>query len=293
MKPELTITKDLITIDTKSALNGEDILHLTNAHAIDDRTGQDLTSKLLVNMADVKIGQVGIYDANISILDENGNLQPLRQIAIKIVAAGNGNEQDYFSQPTRRQTQSTQQQATPKYAQQQPAQNLQQEQMDAKKPRKKKKHWGKKIFYVILGLLAIYLVWTGISYHQTRQQVDDQGRQIGELQRKNDSLGDQLDTANTQIKELRQNYKTTKDAVKNYKKDEEGYRQQYLSQMQQVSQSLASLKQQLDNQTQQSGLIYSILNGRLDNLQTTVNQMLSVQSADQAQNVLNNYKWYK
>ncbi|WP_079578640.1 hypothetical protein [Ligilactobacillus acidipiscis] len=63
--------------------------------------------------------------------------------------------------------------------------------------------------------------------------------------------------------------------------------------MQQVSQSLASLKQQLDNQTQQSGLIYSILNGRLDNLQTTVNQMLSVQSADQAQNVLNNYKWYK
>ncbi|SFV39840.1 hypothetical protein LAC1533_0420 [Ligilactobacillus acidipiscis] len=56
---------------------------------------------------------------------------------------------------------------------------------------------------------------------------------------------------------------------------------------------MASLKQQLDNQTQQSGLIYSILNGRLDNLQTTVNQMLSVQSADQAQNVLNNYKWYK
>lgn len=292
MKPELTITKDLITIDTRSALNGEDVLHLTNAHAIDERTGQDLTAKLLVNMANVQLGQVGIYDATISILDENGSLQPLRQISIKIVASNN--EQNGFAQQTSQPMQTSRRQATPANEQEQPVQrDTEQEKTGSKKPRKKKRHWFKRIIYALLAILTIYLVWTGISYYQTRQQVDDQGRQIGELQRKNDSLGDQLDTANTQIKELRRNYKTTKNAVKNYKKDEDGYRQQYLAQMQQVSQSLASLKQQLDSQTQQNGIIYNIMNDRLGNLQTTVNQMLSARSADQAQDVLDNYKWYK
>ena len=300
MKPELTISKDVITIDTKTALNGEDILHLTNARAIDDRTGQDISSKLLVNMANVNLGQAGMYDATISILDENGSLQPLREIAIKIVE-NTADQNAYNQQPQqnmrRRSAEPTQQPQQSKAQQQPQEQSMQEDEQAAnneqQKPRKKKKGCLKKIIYLLLGILAIYLVWTGISYHQTRQKVDDQGSQIAELQRKNDSLGDQLDTANTQIKELRQNYKTTKNAVKNYKKDEDGYRQQYVSQMQQVSQSLASLKQQLDNQTQQSGFLYNVLNGRLDNLQTTFNQMIIAQSAEQAQNILDNYKWYK
>ncbi|GEN47720.1 hypothetical protein [Ligilactobacillus pobuzihii] len=300
MKPELMISKDVITIDTKTALNGEDVLHLTSAKAIDDRTGQDISSKLLVNMTNVDLGQAGMYDATISILDENGNLQPLREIAIKIVE--NTADQNAYSQQSQRNmrrhfTEPTQLQQQSKVQQQPQQRSMQGAEQTAdngqQKPRKKKKGCLKKIIYLLLGILAIYLVWTGISYHQTRQEVDDQGSQIAELQRKNDSLGDQLDTANTQIKELRKNYKATKNAVKNYKKDEDGYRQQYVSQMQQVSQSLSSLKQQLDNQTQQSGFLYNVLNGRLDNLQTTVNQMISARSAEQAQNILDNYKWYK
>ena len=299
MKPEVTVSKDLISIDTKTALTGEDVLHLTNATAIDDRTGQDLTGKLLVNMASVKLGQAGMYDATISILDENGNLQPLRQISIKISAASESNAD--VTQPTRRQpVQPTQapvqqpvQQQSVQPTQQQPAQTNQTAPAPEEKPRKKKKGWFKKLFWALVAVLAIYLVWSGVSYYQTRQKIADQGTQIAELQRKNDSLGDKVDTATTQIKELRQNYKKTKNAVKNYQKDEDTYRQEYLTQMQQVSQSLATLKQQLDNQTQQSGIVYSILNGRLDNLQTTVNQMLSAESADQAQRILNNYKWWQ
>lgn len=298
MKPEVTVSKDLISIDTKTALTGEDVLHLTNATAIDDRTGQDLTGKLLVNMASVKLGQSGMYDATISILDENGNLQPLRQISIKISAAGESNAD--VTQPTRRQpVQPTQapvqqpEQQSVQPTQQQPAQTNQTAPAPEEKTRKKKKGWFKKLFWALVAVLAIYLVWSGVSYYQTRQKIADQGTQIAELQRKNDSLGDKVDTANTQIKELRQNYKKTKNAVKNYQKDEDTYRQEYLTQMQQVSQSLATLKQQLDTQTQQSGIVYSILNGRLDNLQTTVNQMLSAESADQAQRILNNYKWWQ
>lgn len=274
----------MITIDTKTALTGEDVLHITNARAIDGQTGQDLTNKLLVNMANVQLGQVGMYDASLAVVDENGNLQPLRQITIKITA-DDANAAG-FAQQTRRQQAPAQ--PEPQRFQQHPQSVVQDQQ-----PRKKKKGWGKKIFYIILAFLAIYLVWTGISYYHTRQQVADQGSQIAELQRKNDSLGDQLDTANTQIKELRQNYKKTKNAVKEYKKNEGTYRQQYLTQMQQVSQNLATLKQQLDTQTQQNGMIYSLINGRLDNLQTTVNQMVSAQSAAQAQRVLNNYHWWE
>lgn len=300
MKPEVTVSKDLISIDTKTALTGEDILHLTNATAIDDRTGQDLTGKLLVNMASVKFGQAGMYDATISMLDENGNLQPLRQISIKISAASEANTD--LTQPTRCQSvQPVQAPVQPQPVQQQPVQPTQQQPAQTnqtapapkEKPRKKKKGWFKKLFWALVAVLAIYVVWSGVSYYQTRQKIADQGTQIAELQRKNDSLGDQVDTANTQIKELRQNYKKTKNAVKNYQRDEDTYRQEYLNQMQQVSQSLATLKQQLDNQTQQSGIVYSILNGRLDNLQTTVNQMVSAQSADQAQRILNNYKWWQ
>lgn len=300
MKPEVTVSKDLISIDTKTALTGEDILHLTNATAIDDRTGQDLTGKLLVNMASVKFGQAGMYDATISMLDENGNLQPLRQISIKISAASEVNTD--LTQPTRRQSvQPVQTPVQPQPVQQQPVQPTQQQPAQTnqtapapkEKPRKKKKGWFKKLFWALVAVLAIYVVWSGVSYYQTRQKIADQGTQIAELQRKNDSLGDQVDTANTQIKELRQNYKKTKNAVKNYQRDEDTYRQEYLNQMQQVSQSLATLKQQLDNQTQQSGIVYSILNGRLDNLQTTVNQMVSAQSSDQAQRILNNYKWWQ
>ncbi|GBG93757.1 hypothetical protein LFYK43_02160 [Ligilactobacillus salitolerans] len=287
MRPQLTVTKDFITIDTKTALTGEDILHVTGAHASDAQSGQDLTSKLLVNMADVSFGQPGLYSANIAIVDDTGSLEPLQQITVKITAARSAVQ---AQQPLRRESNSGQEtnHAT-KHAQPAAAEKK----AAPKKAPKKKKGWVKKVLYLAAALLAIYLIWTGISYYQTRQQVADQGNRIGELQRQNDSLGDELDTATSQINELRANYRTLKSSLKNYQKDEEGYRQQYVTQMQQVSQSLANLKQQLDNQTQQTGILYSVLNGRLDNLQTTVNQMVSAQSASQAQQILDNYKWYK
>ncbi len=283
MEPKLRITKDTITIDTKTALRGEDVLHLTNASATDRQTGQDLTDKLLVNMADVHLGQAGTYQAAISLLDENGGLKTLRKITININASNTSD--------TSEQEDMTEKAPEPKSVQKSRESKVPLSQTS--KPSKNKKGWVKKIIYLVLALLAVYLIWTGISYYHTRQQLADQGNQITELQRKNNSLGDELDTANTQLKELRQNYKQLKTAVNGYQKDEAGYRQQYLNQMRQVSQSLAGLKQQLDNQTQQTGILYNILNGRLNNLQTTVDRLQNVQSADQAQQVLDNYKWYK
>ena len=85
-QPTLTVEKHYLNWPLNRPLNQADIMHELGVHASDE-TGQDLTSKVMMNLTQVDVKKTGEYPVMLSVMDNNGqstqvsitlNIQPMR-----------------------------------------------------------------------------------------------------------------------------------------------------------------------------------------------------------------------
>ena len=85
-QPTLTVKKYYLNWPLDRPLNQAEIRHELDVHASDEK-GQDLTSKVMMNLTQVDVSKVGEYPVMLSVMDNNGqstqvsitlNIQPLR-----------------------------------------------------------------------------------------------------------------------------------------------------------------------------------------------------------------------
>lgn len=85
-QPTLTVEKHYLNWPLNRPLNQADIMHELGVHASDEN-GQDLTSKVMMNLTQVDVNKVGEYPVMLNVIDNNGqsaqasitlNIQPMR-----------------------------------------------------------------------------------------------------------------------------------------------------------------------------------------------------------------------
>lgn len=85
-QPTLTVEKHYLNWPLNRPLNQADIMHELGVHASDEN-GQDLTSKVMMNLTQVDVNKVGEYPVMLNVMDNNGqsaqasitlNIQPMR-----------------------------------------------------------------------------------------------------------------------------------------------------------------------------------------------------------------------
>ena len=85
-QPTLTVEKHYLNWPLNRPLNQADIMHELGVHASDEN-GQDLTSKVMMNLTQVDVNKAGEYPVMLSVMDNNGqsaqanitlNIQPMR-----------------------------------------------------------------------------------------------------------------------------------------------------------------------------------------------------------------------
>ena len=85
-QPTLTVEKHYLNWPLNRPLNQADIMHELGVHASDEK-GQDLTSKVMMNLTQVDVNKAGEYPVMLSVMDNNGqstqvsitlNIQPMR-----------------------------------------------------------------------------------------------------------------------------------------------------------------------------------------------------------------------
>ena len=85
-QPTLTVEKHYLNWPLNHPLNQADIMHELGVQASDE-TGQDLTSKVMMNLTQVDVNKAGEYPVMLSVMDNNGqstqvsitlNIQPMR-----------------------------------------------------------------------------------------------------------------------------------------------------------------------------------------------------------------------
>ncbi|MDO4903107.1 MAG: hypothetical protein Q3959_02475 [Limosilactobacillus sp.] len=173
--------------------------------------GEDLTSKVVVNMTQVDVDTVGHYPVMMSVMDSTG--KSVQENATINVAKG------------------------VKLDDQKGASDMAKKNKNGKKNRK----W----IYILLAVIVLILTWWGITAHNRAQQeqADNNSEQSSQISNNSSSI-DKLSSDNqklaTQVAELR-------GAVKQYQRDHD--REALNRRLDQVSQSTSQLQTQTNNNT--------------------------------------------
>lgn len=158
-QPTLTVEKYYLNWPLNRPLNQADIMHELGVHASDEN-GQDLTSKVMMNLTQVDVNKAGEYPVMLSVMDNNGQ-SAQASITLNI-------------QPMRTQN-ATQETAT---------------------PQKSRRGW----LWVIIAIVVILCAWWVISSHnrqaatdsQQSSQISNNSSSISDLTKDNQRLANQV-----------------------------------------------------------------------------------------------------